>query len=172
MVTNPKVDAIGVENLRAVSWKMLYGELIYELAEAHGKRIVPRDMPDIFDLNPHPNQSYSRRAVLNAQEFEKDSIWWRTSHALIDKLAVERKKGDKARLTQEGDAKVNGRLSFLEEKRLSASTRNQMITQCKRHKAGKFGWRTLAKKLSEILKLVKEMSHEAARRTSTVLLRD
>ena len=61
LITNPKVDAIGVENLRAVARKMLYGELIYELAKAHGKRIVPRDMPDIFDLNPHPNQSYSRR---------------------------------------------------------------------------------------------------------------
>ena len=91
-----------------------------------------------------------------------------TSRALIDKLAVERKKGDKARRTQEGDAKVNGHLSILEEKRPSASIRNQMITQCKRHKAGKFGWRTLAKKLSEILKLDKEMSHEAARCTSTV----
>ena len=60
----------------------------------------------------------------------------------------------------------------LGRKATSASTRNQMITLCKRHKAGKFGWRTLATKLSDILKLDEEISHEAARHTSTVLLGD
>ena len=171
LITDPKVDAIGVENLRAISRRMVYGEMLYELAKKHDKRIVPLDMPDIFDLNPHPNQAYSRRAVLNAQEYEKDSIEWRTGRALRAKLLDERQKSEKTmRRNQDGEAKVNGRKSILEHIQPKASARKKLITLCKQRQRGKFGWRALAQRLSAALKLDAVMSHEAARRTSNTLL--
>lgn len=169
LLTDPKVHAIGVENTRALSRRMLYGELIYEISKVLNKRIIPRDMPGIFDHNPHPNQAYPRRAVLNAQEFEKDSIYHRTSKALCAKKEEMLERGDKMRKTQDGDAKVNGRLSVLEMTKPSASLRKKLVTQCQRRSKGKFGWRTLASKLSTLLDLEKPISHEAARRLSASL---
>ena len=74
------------------------------------------------------------------------------------------------RCTQTGDAKVNGRLSILEETCPSAATRRKLVTQCKQYNANKFGLQTLAKKLSALLHLDTPMSHEAARRASATLL--
>ena len=114
-------------------------------------------------------RAYSRRAVLNAQEFEKDSIYYRTSKALCAKKEEMLAKGEKMRKTQDGDAKINGRLSVLEMMKPSASLRKKLATQCRRRSKGKFGWRTLASKLSTLLRLEKPMSHEAARRLSATL---
>jgi len=170
LLDDPAVQTIGVENLRAISRKMVYGEMIYEKMKEKGKRIVAKDMPDIFHPNPHPQQAYARRSVLNAQEYERDSIFYRTSNALQDKYLEELKKGDRMRVTQEGECKINGRKSLLEECKPSAALRKKLATQCRARAKGKFGWRLLAVKLSKMLKLKTIMTHETARRTSSVLL--
>ena len=170
LLDDPAVQTIGVENLRAISRKMVYGEMIYEKMKSKGKRIVPKDMPDIFHPNPHPQQAYARRSVLNAQEYERDSIYYRTSNALHAKYQEELQKGDRMRVTQEGECKINGRKTLLEKKKPSAALRKKLATQCRARAKGKFGWRVLAVNLSKMLKLKKVMTHETARRTSCVLL--
>ena len=171
LLLDPDVDVIGVENLRAISRSTLRGEQFYEIMTANNKKIIPYDMPDCFDPNPHPSQAYSRRSVLNAQEFEKDSIVYRTSNALNAKLQQEKKKGKRMREGQSGGAKVNGRMSLLEAISPPASTKKKLATACRQRAKGKFGWRTLAAKMSKLLMLEEEMTHETARRTSQVLVR-
>jgi hypothetical protein len=44
LLDDTAVQTIGVENLRAISRKMVYGENIYERMKKNGKRIIPQDM--------------------------------------------------------------------------------------------------------------------------------
>jgi len=108
--------------------------------------------------------------VLNAQEFEVDSIYYRTSKALQAKLLEELQKGDCMKKNQEGECKINGRLSLLEKHKPSPALHKKLTTQCRARAKGKFGWRVLAITLSKMLKLKTIMTHETARRTSSVLL--
>ena len=48
--------------------------------------------------------------------------------------------------------------------------RKKLATQCRARAKGTFGWRVLAVKLSKLLKIKEVMTHETARRTSSVLL--
>jgi hypothetical protein len=82
----------------------------------------------------------------------------------------EEKKGGKMRTTQVGQAKVNGRKSTLEKHKLTETQRKKRVALIKQHKKKEYGWRTLASKMSTVMKLSSPMSHEAARRNSKVLL--
>jgi hypothetical protein len=123
--------------------------------------------------NPHSkaSNSLSRRCVLAAQEYERDQIVYRTQNALKAKREEEAKKGAKMRRTQDGTPKVNGRQSILEECKATKMQHNTCLSLCQQREQGKFGWRMLAIELSRVLKLEKDMTHEAARRNSCLLMR-
>ena len=69
-------------------------------------------------------------------------------------------------VTQQGDAKLQGRKSYLEQAAPSAAALRQIKAAVARQANGQCGWRKLAVNLSKILKLSAPMSHEAARRVA------
>jgi DNA invertase Pin-like site-specific DNA recombinase len=172
LLEDPSVKVIAVESLRALARKTMVGEEIHQKAILHKKTIIPADMPDAFSLevSSMASNALSRRCVLAAQEYEKDQIVYRTQNAIKAKRAEEAKKGGKMRKTQKGTPKVNGRKNILEECKATKRQHNDSLTLCQQRMQGKFGWRVLAVRLSLVLKLKKEMTHEAARRNSALLI--
>jgi DNA invertase Pin-like site-specific DNA recombinase len=172
LLEDPSVKVIAVESLRALARKTMVGEEIHQKAILHKKTIIPADMPDAFSLevSSMASNALSRRCVLAAQEYEKDQIVYRTQNAIKAKRAEEAKKGGKMRKTQKGKPKVNGRKNILEECKATKRQHNNSLTLCQQRAQGKFGWRVLAARLSQVLKLKKDMTHEAARRNSALLI--
>jgi hypothetical protein len=173
LLVDPSVKIIAVESLRALSRSTMVAEEIHQAAILHGKTIIPADMPDAFSLNRDAmaSNNLSRRCVGAAQEYEKDQIVYRTQNAIKAMRVEEGKKGVEMRRTQNGTPKVNGRQNILEKCKATKKQHNTCLALCKQHKQGKFGWRVLAVELSRVLKLKKEMTHEAARRNSNLLMR-
>jgi len=76
-------------------------------------------------------------------------------------------------VTQQGDAKLQGRKSYLEQVAPSAVALRKIKEAVAKRDEGKCGWRTLATDISKILKLSTPMSHETARRVAAeIALKD
>eukprot|EP00971_Amphidinium_carterae_P058204 1151163-Amphidinium_carterae.2 len=161
-----------------------------------GVQIEVADLPGVFAHNATPQQHFQRRIAAAFQELECNTILYRLRKGL--ELAKEKMKqsesqtsrGSRKNLTGNedlptrssirrsvgGDLKVNGRLSHLEklekESALTPEKKQVLKKLCLRQEQGEFGWRHLAKKLSEVLKLCKPMCPEAARTLSASLRRD
>jgi hypothetical protein len=173
LLEDPSVKVIAVESLRALARKTMVGEEIHQKAILHKKTIIPADMPDAFSLerSSMASNALSRRCVLAAQEYERDQIEYRIQNALKSLRVEEGQKGAKMRTTQKGTPKVNGRKNILEECKATKKQYNTSLALCQQREKGKIGWRVLAVKLSRVLKMKKDMTHEAARRNSGLLMR-
>jgi DNA invertase Pin-like site-specific DNA recombinase len=173
LLEDPSVKVIAVESLRALARKTIVAEEIHQKAILYKKTIIPADMPNAFSLekNAMASNDLSRRCVLAAVEYEKDMIVYRTQRALTEMRAEEATKGAKMRYTQKGTPKVNGRKSILEQCKATKKQHNTSLMLCQLREKGKFGWRVLAVELSRVLKLKKDMTHEAARRNSSLLMK-
>lgn len=152
------VTDIYVESSRALSRKSVVGEELFELARAKGVNIVCSDFPTLFNPNATPIESFMRKVVLAMNELERDIVVSRLQSGLESKKKTSTKK------TQCGKVKVNGRRSWLERLQPGASTINKIKRMAGERAKGKFGWRTLAKQISTLLKIKKNLSPETTRR--------
>ena len=92
-------------------------------------------------------------------EYDRDNIRHKLENDMADKMKTTKER------TQKGAPKVAGRKSILEKlPALSAKQISSIKQLFKERKAGKFGWRSLAKKLKTTLRLKATPGHETARR--------
>ena len=102
-------------------------------------------------------------------ELEKDMTVTRLQHGWNKKLSTEKKKqraGQKVRLNQNGQVKINGRKGSLETD-LNTKQRKSLRKTCAMHKRGKLTVRMMAKEFSATLKKKNMISPETARRLFT-----
>jgi hypothetical protein len=70
-----------VESARAVARSTLIAEEAWAKSKASGVEIIPADAPDLFQHSPSPALSFMRKVISSCQEFERDVITHRLSHA-------------------------------------------------------------------------------------------
>ena len=91
-------------------------------------------------------------------EYGRDNIKYRLQNGIQDKLATTNKQ------TQAGRPKVVGRKTILDSfPNLSETKRAKLRAAIRERAAGEFGWRGLAERIQQILKLEKVPAHETAR---------
>lgn len=145
-----------VESARAIARDANVAEQLYQLSKKSGVQIVSADMPGLFGHQPSPAETFMRRVLLAVWEFDRDTILYRMAKGLDDKRKTSKD------VTQYGKVKVNGSKSILAKLSLTQSMLKAVKKAVALHEDGTFGLRTLAAKLSAILK--RKIAHETARR--------
>ena len=182
------VSEVLVETARDVARDSFESEVLYRKSRDLGVQITPADMPDLFVHDPTPVQTFFRKVMTAYFQLEKDMAVHRMIHGLhekkvdVEKALKEAKKvgSDQAvvrgkrvpvrnLLTQKKTPKGNGRKSILQMAAPTPVQEKNAIAACRCRHRGDYGWRTLAHKLTKILR-VPSMTHESARRTSDALL--
>ena len=170
------LDKIYIESTRALARDADIAEAAYKTSKSMGVQIVPADLPDLCTHNPNAVQTFLRRVMFAMVELEKNLIVERLGDGRkrkADQVAKELqetiKNNKKPRLglmTLEGNPKSCGVASTLEAMgKLSANKVQKLRKAIKDRDDGKYGWRTLKKKMSNILN-INIGSHERARRVS------
>ena len=116
------IEEILVESTRAVARDASVAESLFQMSKSLGVKIVPADIPSLYEHSPNPAQKFLRRVMMAYTELEKDL----TVQRLQAGLALKRQAVTKARKTkqtkignkivfrnQRGHAKANGRMSIL-----------------------------------------------------------
>ena len=161
-----KIAKVFVEGSRAFARNAFVAEAMYEKSKELGVQIVRVDLPDLCAHQPNPAQKFLRRVMFAYTELEKDMTVSRLQHGWNKKMSKEKKKqraGQKVRLNQNGQVKINGRKGSLETN-LSLKQRKSLRKACKMYKQGKLTVRTMAKEFSATLKKKQLISPETARR--------
>ena len=164
-----KISQVVVEGSRAFARNAFVAEAMYEKSKELGVQIVPVDLPDLCAHDPNPAQKFLRRVMFAYTELEKDMTVTRLQHGWNKKLSTEEKKqraGQKVRLNQNGQVKINGRKGSLETD-LNTKQRKSLRKTCAMHKRGKLTVRMMAKEFSATLKKKNVISPETARRLFT-----
>lgn len=153
------LKTIFVESSRDLARNVIVGEQLVDLSKRSGVRIVSACDPGLFDATDTPTQKLSRRMKLVVDEYDRDNVRYKLANGMADKMKTTKER------TQKGTPKVAGRKSILEKlPALSAKQITSARQLFKERAAGKFGWRTLAKKLKTTLRLKAMPGHETARR--------
>ena len=71
ILTDPSTAAVGVESSRAIARSAKEAEALAELALRNKVQIHCWDAPDLFQLNPTPQQSLQQRLSTSAQQIGK-----------------------------------------------------------------------------------------------------
>ena len=149
LLEDPNVKVIYVETTSRIARSALVAEQIYQAAERTGTDIVVADNPSIFKRGATPEESLLRRMICEVQEYERDAVVQRLAMGLV------------AAAMQRGQAR--GRKSILETLNPNQRQRRRLQTLVRQHDAGRFGYRPLAKKMSQVLQ-VDGMAMETCRR--------
>ena len=153
-------DTVIVESQRALARGVHAAEEVYQTAKKNNVNILVNDMPTLYKLDATPAESFIRRVMASVSEFERDTIVARLQAGLDAKRTATKRK------TQMGEPKVQGRKTLLERCGVlpSSPLMRQLKAAIKQHENSEFGWRPLAKKVKQILKIHKVPSIEVVRR--------
>ena len=139
---------------------------MYQKSKEAMVQMVPADAPDLLVHDPTPVQTFLRRVMFAMVELEKNLIVQRLAHGRAKKHDKVEQKIKKAR---KGNKPVAYSLvDPTQHSRLLANCpthKNQMKKAIKDRQSGKFGWRVLQAKFTEILG-INIKSHERARRVA------
>ena len=75
-------EKIYIENSRALSRSAVVSEQIYQTAKDNNVQIISADMPGLYNHNASPGESFVRRAMAAATEFERDLIVYRLQQGI------------------------------------------------------------------------------------------
>ena len=145
-----------VESVRALARSAAAAEQMYLTSKDNNVHIIPRDFPSLFTHTASPTESFVRKIICSLQELDRDVLVWRLAQGREHKKKTTRKR------TQTGRPKVCGCPSYLEEWKITDNIKKQVEALAKRREGG--GWRPLASKVSQLLKLDQTISHETVRR--------
>lgn len=153
---DPRKLLVFVESARAVARDAMVGEQLYQASKASGVRIIPADMPGLFNHNPSPAENFIRKIMMSVQELDRDQIIQRCAAGL------EAKKLTSTQLTQHGSVKVNGSRSILDAKPLTKQNLKSIKSSIKKYQSGMLALRPLAHEMGKVLR--RNIHHETARR--------
>ena len=169
---NKNISRIFMET-RALARDADVGEELYKESVQKNVEMHCRDAPGIFSHNPSPVQQFMRRVVLAMVELEKNLIVARLADGREEasKKAAEVVQQAKRQgtlkvgmLTQDGNAKTVGATSYLAWcAQMTKSQKMQLKAAIKDKDDKKIGWRSLQKRINNILD-IDLRSHESARR--------
>ena len=172
------IEEILVESTRAVARDASVAESLFQMSKSLGVKIVPADIPSLYEHSPNPAQKFLRRVMMAYTELEKDL----TVQRLQAGLALKRQAVTKALKTkqtkignkivfrnQRGHAKANGRMSILQHMKLEGTLTKQKLNRLKMavskfHQNGSLKGKTgLQTSIRNIL-CRPDVGHETARR--------
>lgn len=152
-----------MESARALARKATVAEDIWEQSKASGIKLEASDLPGLLKHWPTPAEGFIRKVMFAMYEFEKDLIVMRLVNGLQQKKDQESQKLQPRR-GQQGQVKVNGRLSLLERRRPNSRAHAKICQACAAHRKGDLSARQLASALTAALGLERPMAMETARR--------
>ena len=110
-------------------------------------KIITADMPGSFKPNAGPVDKFVRRAIFTFTELERDLTVHRLRAGLARRLQHTKQK------TQQGKPKANGRKTMLDKMpAISAIVLKKVRAAYESRDKCEFGWRTLATRLTQILR--------------------
>ena len=172
------IDQVLVESSRAVARDASVAESFFELSKSLGVTIIPADVPSLYEHKPNPAQKFLRRVMMAFTELEKDLTVQRLQTGLaLKRQAVQQAlkskhpkiKNKRVFRTQLGNAKANGRMSILQNMKLTGALTKNKVKRLKSavakfHRNGTLkGQSGLQASLRSIL-CKPQLGHETARR--------
>ena len=157
LIKHADVKKIFVESASRVARSAKVAEEIYETAKASRTEIIVANNPSLFKLDATPEENFFRRIAFATAEYERD--------VLVERL----QSGLRAAAAKQGGVPVQGRKTILNKIQPTKKQKKILKALIAKRGRGDFGYRPLAEKFSEVLKLKSPMSYETCRRLCTSL---
>ena len=132
-------------------------EQIYQAAQATGTDTNVANNPALFKRNATPEEHFFRRIHVAVMEYERDLVVHRLQMGL--QAAQQKRK------------KVRGRKTIMEKLAPMSQQKRALKKLILQRRAGKFGFRPLARKMSQALRLKQTMAMETCKRVCQQLAR-
>ena len=165
------IEHIVVEGARTVARSAKTAQEFYEMSQAAGVTITAADIPTLYaDSSSNPAQTFLRHVLFGYVQLERDMLVHRLQDGLRRKrkaaeAAARRKGSQDLPRTQSGRVKIHGCRTLVESKGWTKHRmQKELGTIFRKYQNARVSLRTMAKKISNRMKLEKTMAHETARR--------